>query len=183
MALPVVFGAVNGIYQALKTGQPPQDMQDLVAPKTGGVDAATGLPERLAPIGYMKDVFGWYQDPVQEAKNKIATGPSLVGEMLTGKDWKGDPIADPSAGVPEHIKAYAKRVAEAFTPISIKNQWERKKGSEIGRAEAFMGLRPAGRQYVDPEGLKAIKEKQTQKEWKRKTKHETKQASYYEGSD
>jgi hypothetical protein len=183
VALPVVFGAVNAVYQGLKTGQAPQDMQDLIAPRTGGTDPATGLPERLSPVGYMKDVFGWYEDPVQEAKNKIATGPRLAGEMLTGRDWKNDPIAPPDAGAPEHIKAYAKHVTEAFLPISVKNQWERKKGSEIGRAEAFMGLRPAGRQYVDPEGLKAIKERQTQKEWQRKTKREAKQESYYEGSD
>lgn len=183
VALPVVFGAVNAVYQGLKTGQAPQDVQDLIAPKTGGTDAATGLPERLAPIGYMKDVFGWYEDPVQEAKNKIATGPRLAGEMLTGKDGKGDPIAPPDASVPEHIRAYAEHVSSAFMPISIKNQWARKKGTEISRAEAFMGLRPAGRQYTDPEGLNQIKEKQKQKEWKRKTKHETKQASYYEGGD
>jgi hypothetical protein len=183
IALPIVFGSMNAIYQGLKTGQAPQDVQDLTAPRTGGTDPATGLPERLAPVGYMKDVFGWYADPVQEAKNKISTGPRLAGEMLTGKDWKGDPISPPEASTPEWLKAYAKHVGEVFMPISIKNQYERKKGSEIGRAESFMGLRPAGRQYVDPEGLAAIKKKQAQKEWQRKTRHETKQASYYEGSD
>lgn len=183
IALPIVFGSMNALYQGLKTGQAPQDVQDLTAPRTGGVDPATGLPERLAPVGYMKDVFGWWSDPVQEAKNKMATGPRLVGDMLTGKDWKGDPIAPPEASAPEWLKAYAKHVGEVFTPISIKNQYERKKGSDIGRAEAFMGLRPAGRQYVDPEGFEAGKKKRAQREWQRKTKYEARQASYYEGGD
>jgi hypothetical protein len=183
IALPIVFGMSNAIYQGLKTGQAPQDMQDLIAPRTGGADAATGLPERLAPIGYMKDVFGWYADPVQEAKNKIATGPRLAGEMITGKDWKGDPIANPEATTPEWLKAYAKHAVETFTPISVKNQYERKKGSEIGRAEAFMGMRPAGRQYVDPEGYEAGKQKRAKREWTRKTKSDVRRESYYEGSD
>jgi hypothetical protein len=131
----------------------------------------------------MKDVFGWYADPVQEAKNKIATGPRLAGEMITGKDWKGDPIANPEATTPEWLKAYAKHAVETFTPISVKNQYERKKGSEIGRAEAFMGMRPAGRQYVDPEGYEAGKQKRAKREWTRKTKSDVRRESYYEGSD
>lgn len=183
IALPIVFGAMNAVYQGLKTGQAPEDMQDLVAPRTGGTDPATGLPERLAPVGYMKDVFGWYDNPVQEASNKISTGPRLAADMLKGTDWKGQPIADPEASVPEHIKAYAQHVAGAFVPISVKNQYERKKGSEIGRAEAFMGLRPAGRQYVDPEGYEGMKAKREKNEWKRKVRYDQRQESYYEGGE
>jgi hypothetical protein len=183
VALPVVYGAMNAVYQALKTGQAPEDMQDLVAPRTGGTDAATGLPERLAPVGYMKDVFGWYEDPIREAKNKMATGPRMVGELATGTDWKGQPIADPDASVPEYLKAYAQHVTSAFVPISVKNQWERKQGTEISRAEAFMGLGPAGRRYVDPEGFERAKDKRATREWKRKTRYEAKQASYYDGGD
>lgn len=183
IALPVVFGMTNAVYQMLKTGKPPESEQDLIAPQTGGIDPATGLPERLAPVGYMKDVFGWYEDPIQEAKNKIAAGPSLVGAMATGRDWKGDPIAPPDAGVPEHVKEYAKYVMSVFTPISLKNEMERKRGTAISRAEQFMGLRPAGRAYVDPEGLRAIKEAKAQREWKRKVKSEARRESYYAGEE
>lgn len=180
IALPIVYGAVNALYQALKTGQPPQDYHDLIAPRTGGVDAATGQPERLAPIGYMRDVFSWTEDPVRTATAKIATGPRLTGELLTGKDWRGDPIAGPDMSGLEHVAAYAKHVGEAFTPLSIRNAWKRKTGSAVSGAENLFGLQAAGRGYVDPEGLASMQENIAKKAWRRKTQYEAKQQSYYD---
>ncbi len=183
IALPLVFGMTNAVYQFLKTGQAPQSEQDLVAPRTGGTDAATGLPERLAPVGYMKDVFGWWKDPVQEAKNKIASGPAMTMQLATGQDWKGDPISPPDADVPTWLKAYAQHITSAFTPISVKNAYERRRDTGVSRAEAFMGLQPAGRQFVDPEGYAAALRKRAEREWQRKVRYDVRKESYYEGTE
>jgi len=36
------------------------------------------VPERVMVPGYQKDVFGWYEDAVQEALNKVASGPRMA---------------------------------------------------------------------------------------------------------
>jgi hypothetical protein len=187
VALAVSTGMMNATYQYLKTGKMPESIQDFVAPQTGGVDAKTGLPERLAPVGYMKDVFGWYEDPAQEAANKLATAPRMVGEAITGKDWKGQPIAPPAekdAGweknVPEHLYWWAKHVGESMGPISMKAQAQgQKAGSNIGKVESFFGLRAAPQRLVDPEGYEAMMAKIRQNEWRRKTRGDERQKSLY----
>jgi hypothetical protein len=181
IALPVATGFVHALYQGLKTGQAPQDMQDLIAPRTGGVDVATGMPERLQPIGYLKDVLSWAEDPTRTALGKVGTGPALMGQFATGYDRLGMPIRDRSQpwGGEDWAREYASLVGKTFTPLSIRNAWERKRETNISLPETVMGMTPGGRKYTDPEGLAAAQDKQQRREWRRKQRYEMKRESYY----
>lgn len=151
IALPITYGAMSAAYQWLHTHKPPESIQDLLAPQTGGT--VNGKPERAILPGYMKDVFGWYFDPRSEAENKIATGPRLAGELLSGKDWKGDPIADYDANLPTWLKQYLDHVITSLGPISIKQAVQgQKPGSALGAGETMLGVRPAPMALSDPSG-------------------------------
>lgn len=174
IALPVTYGILASVYQYLKTGTPPQNTHDLMAPRTGGVDEATGEPERLVMPGYMKDVFGWYyHGALGELENKIATGPRLAGELLTNQDWRNLPIApgnqvdDPTA--PGWLQAYFNHVLESVGPISIRQQVEGKPiGSNISGIESMLGVHSTGRMLTDPEGYRELQEYLQTKDWIKK---------------
>jgi len=189
IALPIVYGITGATYQYLKTGEGPQDTQDLMAPRTGGTDATTGEPERIVPPGYMKDVFGWTSNPRQEAINKLSTAPRLAGEMLfTGKDWRGDPIAPPReddtsmpANVPNWLKAYFTHVTEAMGPISVKNFAKGpKEGSNLTGLERILGLQPAGMEKTAPEGFEVMMRRKEFKAWRLKQMHDENEKNKYE---
>ena len=190
IALPIVYGMTGAMYQYLKTGQGPKDMQDYMAPRTGGTDPKTGMPERITPPGYMKDVFGWASDPRQEAKNKVATAPKLLGEALfSGTDWRGDPIAPPGQkdaplpdNVPTWLKAYFQHVAESLGPISIKNAAQgAKRGSNLSGFERVLGLQPSGMSKTDPQGFERMMRGIEERKWKAKQRHDATNKSQYGG--
>jgi hypothetical protein len=180
IALSVVYGTLAAVYQAIKTGQPPQDIQDLMAPRTGGTDAATGKPERLIMPGYMKDVFGFYEHPVEEMTNKAATAPQMVGQLATNQDWRGDPIFPPDPSVPQWLTAFWNYAAESLGPISVRGlEQGRKQGSNLGRVENMLGVRPAPRYLTDPEGFDQMMKKIREGKWKRKESYDRKQQRLY----
>jgi len=184
IALPIVYGTLSAVYQVLKTGGKPQDIQDLLAPRTGGTDAKSGMPERMMMPGYMKDVFAWSEDPVKAASNKMSTFLGTGLNMVTGKDWKGDPIApppdDPNAPfertVPPWLQAYFGLAAQNMTPISVRDLSKGKpEGSNISGVESFMGLHSANRKMTDPEGYESMKRYQAKKAYRKKERYDQKQ--------
>lgn len=186
LALPIVVATMNAAYQYLKTGEAPRQVEDVVAGRTGGMAPGFGgrgdVEERIALPGYQKDVLGWYHDWKQEAANKIATGPRMVGEAFAGKDWRGDPIARPDADVPQWLADYFTWVGNSLGPISIRQLMRgEKEGSEISTPEMLMGLRPAPAHIQDPEGsergMRAIRTRQ----WKTKQAHDRKTQQQYGG--
>ncbi len=190
IALPIVYGTIGALYQKMKTGENPVDMQDLVAPRTGGTDPATGLPERMIMPGYMKDVFGWMHSPTELASHKLSTFVTTGKEMITGTDWRGAPIAPPveegtpyERSVPEWLKAYMLHVGEKFVPISLRDLSRGDKvGSNLTMGERLLGMQPGGRKYVDPEGLKAWKRYRELKAWRNKEAFDARQETYYGGT-
>lgn len=187
IALPIVYGTLSAVYQVLKTGEKPNDIQDLLAPRTGGTDAKTGMPERMMMPGYMKDVFAWSEDPVRAASNKMSTFLGTGLQMMTGRDWKGDPIApppeDPNAPyertVPPWLQAYFGLAAQNMVPISVRDIGTGKmEGSKISAPEQFFGLHAASRRLTDPEGYENIRRYQASKEWRKKQKYDIKQERY-----
>ena len=171
----------------MKTGEGPQDDQDLIAPRTGGTDPATGLPERMIMPGYMKDVFGWMDDPAELAKHKLSTFISTAGELVTGRTWNDKPIAPPAEeGVPYEqsapawLNAYMNHVASKFVPISVRD-FERgpKTGTNLTQVERMLGIQPAGKKYVDPSGVEAYKRYRQLKEWRAKEGFDARQEGYY----
>jgi hypothetical protein len=183
IALPVVYGTLAALYQGLKTGKPPESMRDLMAPRTGGVDATTGEPERLTMPGYMKDVFGFIEHPVTEITNKEATAPRAVGELITNKDWRGDPIFPPDPSVPEWLKAFWNYAGSTLGPISVRGLMQgQKEGSNLNKVETLLGVRTAPRYLTDPEGFDEMMKSMSESSWRRKERHDQQQKQLYEGN-
>jgi hypothetical protein len=187
IALPIVYGTLNAVYQKLKTGKDPESVEDLMrGGLTGGTAPGVGgrgeVKERAMMPGYMKDVFGWYHHPVQEAKNKMATLPRMVGETLTNKDWRDKPIRDENAPTPEQLRQYFEYVYRSLGPISLRQMAKgQKTGSNITTGEALLGLRPAPAQLQDPEGYERMKKGIAQRDWKSKERADKKQERQYGG--
>lgn len=181
IALPIVYGFMSAIYQYLKTGTLPESEQDYMAPKTGGIDAATGQPERRNVYGYMKDVFGWTTDPVGEAGAKFGGAPHLAYQLATGKDALGRPIHGPDDQGFKLMQAYFNHIKNAYTPITFKSLTERRRGTNISTAERLgLGFQPAGQKWTAPERAKLLKLKRERQEWKAKQRYEQRKASYLE---
>lgn len=192
IALPIVYGTIGALYQKMKTGENPIDMDDLIAPRTGGTDPATGLPERMIMPGYMKDVFGWWRDPAELAKHKLSTFLTTIMEGVSGKDWRGAPIAPPpedpnapfEATAPAWLQAYLKHVGSKVVPISIRDISRGEKvGSNLTMGERLLGMQPGGRKYIDPDGLKAYERYRKLKDWRSKEAFDARQETYYGGTE
>lgn len=195
IALPMVDAGVNAVYQYLKTGKPPENIHDLMAPRTGGTDAKSGLPERLQTPGYMKDVYGFAEHPLQEATNKIGTGPRLVSETLSllngrgGSDWRGDPIVSPPNdgeptpnNVPRWLSEYAQYLTKNVGPISVRQYIQgRKEGSNINWLEQALGVKNAPAQLTDPEGHHRMMEGVRQRAYMKKLRYDKRQKLLYGG--
>jgi hypothetical protein len=148
------------------------------------------MPERMIMPGYMKDVFAWQEDPIKTLQNKESAFLATGQAMVTGKDWKGDPISpptqDPNAPfeqtVPPWLRAYLGLVTENVIPISVRELRKGQlQGTAISPAEQLMGLRAAGRRFTDPEGYKALKEYREMKDWRKKQKYDARQQNLYGG--
>lgn len=184
IALPIWVASVNAAYQYLMTGKPPESIRDLLAGRTGGTAPGVGgrgeVEERAMLPGYQKDVYGWYHNWLQEARNKLATGPRAVTEILSNKNWRDDPIINPDDGAPAWLKQYWQYVLETFGPITVRTMTKgTKEGSEIGPVQQGMGLRPASSWLQDPAGEESMKNYFRKKDWQKKEKYERRQNQQY----
>lgn len=191
------WGIMSAVYQYLKTGQPPKDVHDLAAPRTGGVDSRSGEPERILPPGIMKDVFGYWQHFGTEVTHKINPGAKLAGYTASlafgqgGSDWRGDPILSPrSTGqtalekTPDWLAEYFRFVTKTMTPIQVQNLVKGKEdGSNISDFEKALGIRKQGRALTDPEGYEAMLDRLWQRRWQRKQRNEMREEQRYGGTD
>lgn len=183
IALPITYAAIAATYQYLKTGEGPKDIQDVMAPRTGGMDAATGEPERVMIPGYMKDVYGFYEDPVREAKNKVASAPRMAWEVTNNQNWRGDPIFPPSGmeDAPNWLQAFWKYTTENVGPISVRDIMKgRKEGSELNFVEKTLGVRNAPRYLTDPDGFVQMLDNIKSRRWRNKEKYDRRQQGLYE---
>ena len=198
LALPIAYATLNAMYQYMMTGEGPQDMQDLIAPRTGGTAQGSAVPslrpfgrsqrnevpERAQLPGYAKDIFGWWFDPAQEAINKIATGPRSVGQLATNRDWQDLPIFNPNDSVPGWLKQFAKYAAETYGPISVRQLAQgQKEGSNIGTGQTMMGIRPASSYLQDKESYDKAKRRRSTLDWKKKQNIERRRQQQYGGTN
>lgn len=185
IALPITYATLNAVYQYLKTGQSPESISDVMrGGLTGGTAPAVGghgaVPERAMLPGYMKDVFGWYFDPVQEASNKVATLPRMAKESSVNKDWKGQPIRNPEDPTVDQVREYLQYVYRSLGPISLKQMTKgQKTGSNISQGETFLGLHPAPSTLQDPIGLDNAMRSIHEREWTKKQGYDKKQDAQY----
>jgi len=112
--------------------------------------------------------------------NKAATAPQMVGQLATNQDWRGDPIFPPDPSVPQWLTAFWNYAAENLGPISVRGlEQGRKQGSNLGRVENMLGVRPAPRYLTDPEGFDQMMKKIREGKWKRKESYDRKQQRLY----
>jgi len=181
IAMPIVYGTLSMMYQLWKTGEGPESAQDLMAPKTGGIDAATGEPERLLMPGPEKDVFGMYENPQQEIGNKVGTGPRQVWDLFWNSDWRGDPNFSRAEEAPPWYTQFWNYVTDNFGPISLRNLAKgRKDDSNVSLGEQLLGARTAPRYLTDPEGYEDMMKKIHGSQWKTKERHDRAQQRLYD---
>jgi hypothetical protein len=189
VATALNWAIMSASYQYMKTGEAPKDIHDLVAPRTGGVDARTGQDERIIPPGIMKDVFGYYEHPMQEVFNKVNPALKMVGQTLTNQDWRGDPIFSPKdpmqsamEKVPDWLANYFSYVTKTMSPIQVQQLGRGpEEGSALNPVELGLGIRKAPRQFTDPEGYEIMLDKIKRDAWRRKMSHDKKEAERYKG--
>lgn len=172
VAAPFAIGLISATYQFLKTGKPPQEMADLALPKTGGRNVY-GTEERAILPGYEKDVLGWFENPAQEAINKIATAPRLVWEVLSNKDYTGNPIANGNESLPVRVGQYAQHVGESLGPISIKNLVKGSpRGSNVSDVERAVAIRPSPAWTQNKRFIDLAIRRRNQRDWEAKLRHD-----------
>lgn len=149
---------INSVYQYLKTGQLPQDTQDLLHPRTGGIDPSTKKPERATLPNFANSYMNiWENGPGKEAYAKMAPLWQTLIDAGANSDWKGQPIRDPNDTIMAQLQQTAKfAFGNALTPITFGTIVTAKKGTNISAIELEFGLRPAGMRYTDPTTLKKI---------------------------
>lgn len=160
IALPIVYGTLNAVYQYLHGQGAPKDMHDLIAPRTGGVDAASGLPERAQLPSYFTQIMEFADNPQQVMLNKQSPALQLGEQLVQGKDWRGDPIANSDDPTFTALKKYLELVGDAMMPISVEQSGKQLPGTAVGSTERFMGVRPAGMREANPEGYASMKKSQ-----------------------
>jgi|GEM_PF-5140243 len=187
IALPIVYTTINAVYQKLKSGKNPESISDVMhGGMTGGTAPGVGgrgtVAERAMMPGYMKDVFGWYHDPMQELKNKVATAPRMAWESLTNKDWKDQPIRDKNAPTMDQLRQYFQYVYQSLGPISVKQLLKgQKTGSNIGTGETLLGVHPVPSWLQDPKGYENMMKGVQGRDWQKKERYDKKQTRQYGG--
>lgn len=151
VATPLALGITSSVYQYLHTGKKPEDVRDLIAPQTGGVDVATGEPERAETPNYFKQLLGLAVNGRQELNNKLSPLVQLSEQLWSGKDWRGDPIAKSTDNDLQALWQYLQFIGEQYQPISMSNP--AKAGSNISGAERAGGVTTAPMYLTDPQGF------------------------------
>jgi hypothetical protein len=157
---------MNGIANYLYTGERPKG-GDWIAFRTGGTQA-DGNPERAAVPSVMKDFFGAMRDPVGEAENKLHPLARSTKEVATNQDWRGLPVYRPSNveeddmervkdDIPGNLKgsrvaAALKHLGGTVVPYGLQPNANGENSNISWAAQVGLGLKPAGRQFTDPEG-------------------------------
>lgn len=195
VATALNWAIMSASYQYMKTGEAPKDIHDLVAPRTGGVDARTGQDERIIPPGIMKDVFGYYEHFGQEVMNKMNPGLRIAGQSASilggqgGQDWRGDPILSPKGQgqtalekVPDWLAEYFSFIVKGMSPIQSQQLGRGpEEGSALNPVELGLGIRKAPRQLTDPEGYEIMLNKIHRDAWRRKLMHDKTEEQRYKG--
>jgi len=177
IGFPMAVATMNGIYQYLKTGQPPKTANDLVFPPTGGKAPGFGgrgqVPERAMLPGYEKEPFGWYYNGTKELENKLNPLVRMGWEAMNNSDWRNDPIVRPDPTVPQWLHDYFTFVLGSLNPISLGRFGQGEMhGSAMGKPEEFLGIRPAPQYGEDPEGYARGMSAIEKKRWLLKQEHD-----------
>ena len=172
LGLAVTTAFANSMLTYLHTGDAPTRPMDLVAGRTGG-QTPKGDPERAILPGEQKDFLGYMNDPLQEFFNKINPVVRAGQESITNKDWRGDPVADPTKNILEQLPARVGHMGSAFAPgqITLQNVAGKQPGSNISTPERVAGVRPAPSRMTAPERNERIEDYIARKREAAKERH------------
>lgn len=167
-ALPMMVGTLGAIYQYLKIGEPPRDMQDLFMPRTGR-KKPDGTDERVMLPTYMKDIAplavataaegatGLAKRGFQMAKNKLHPLLTDITQMLDNKDYYGNQIAAQGDPLMTTISKEAAFVFKSFVPFSVKGVQQRE-GDIPEKVESFFGIMPAAKELTESPAMRRMRE-------------------------
>jgi hypothetical protein len=176
IAFPLTTIMLASMYQYMRTGEWPKDWRvpggDVWAPRTGGTVTAAGqkVPEHMLLPGYHKDLLNYWHDWKNEAFNKLAAPWAALWEQMSGKDYRGLPIAPPwHLGAGEHIKQRAIAGLEHLIPLGAKQTYQAPDvGSKIPTWQRGLGFRPMGSWYQNPERIDQITKGIAVRDWLKK---------------
>jgi N12 class adenine-specific DNA methylase len=144
LGLVTVNAVMSAVYQYLKTGKGPDEIEDYFFPKNGETDEA-GHPQRVSWPTYVKDVYHYATQPARTIANKAAPIWSALAEMAHNKDFYGNQIRNPDDPLVTQLLDLAKHAAKQAIPIGVRNyQRETALGGSLStRGEQFVGVSPA----------------------------------------
>jgi hypothetical protein len=184
VAAPLTIAFVSSVYQYfLGAGELPKDASDLLNPRTGGTDPATGKPERATLPSFTNAYRNiWEGNARGEAFNKLNPLWQTVWEATTNKDFAGQDIRDLNSPGATQLKQLGEFAGQqAYEPVGIQNTYAAKAGSKIGTVERMFGVRAAGRRDTDPEGFQKMMSYENAKDWFASAKMKLNQQRYQQG--
>lgn len=140
IALVLGAGLLGALVQYLYTGEAPDELKDLYAPRTGKIDS-NGDPERVQLPTYMKDIIAFKSHPLRTATGKMHPLIHVTGDILANRDFAGNMVVNPHDPLQVQLRQAADYFQKTFTPISIR------KAPEAG-ALSFLGITPAPRELT-----------------------------------
>lgn len=170
------FMLANALGNYIFTGQPPKDMQDLKAFRTGGTNASDGSPERAQAPSIMKDFFGFASHPQQELVNKLHPALKTALEVYDNRDWRNLPIVRPADAQPDETSRVSDALSytrDTMLPIPIASN-PNGRSSHISMLAQLAGLRPMGAEYTNPERYKNTQQWLADKAWREKKRADAK---------
>lgn len=147
----VVMPLIGATYQYLATGQGPESPKDLYFPRDGTYDD-DGNANRKSLPSYMRDVWGWFHDPIGTWQNKLNPALQLLNDVFVrNKDYFGNDVRNTHDSIPKQIGQTVSYVAHNAMPISVRNMQESAKrgdSSTGSKIQNFFGVGPASKYIV-----------------------------------
>src|SRR6201999_693667 len=91
------YAVMNAPYQYMMTGQPPEDIEDFVYPKTGGT-YPSGKPERILLPSHIGQYTQFLLHGLYELGNEANPALKMLQSLITNKDFRGLPITNENNG-------------------------------------------------------------------------------------
>ena len=159
VAAEVIGSALVGsLYSYIKgatSAQPlpqKQTYKDYAFPKTGGFNKDKS-PERFVPAGYMKEAYGYKEQPLDTVMGKRSPLISLSTELVRGKDYFDHPFRNPQDPMWKEALDTVKYAVQQLTPLSTRQGADNPR-SNIGPFERQLGA-PAPKYISNSEAMAA----------------------------
>jgi hypothetical protein len=134
IALPLTTALLNTIGQYLSTGKMPDEAKDLLLGFKNGLTDSHGTLSRSMFPTYMKDVYGWLNNPAQTATNKIHPLLSALAELVKNKNYYGVEIHNKNDSYLKQAGDIAKFAGSQFLPFSATGGYKNyQEGAGIGK--------------------------------------------------